>query len=212
MGWWSRSQWAVTVSKKKKRMEERMPTDSFEQRRQGLEDEFFADRERELVEKLRKTLTVEQRREELRTISGIADEKVIDTLMEMHLNGDTFAAFGLFPLVEVAWADGKVDDREREAFLTAAAEQGITPGSPGHDALRIFIEEAPREDARKAWLAWAEAVSAKLAPAERREVREGLVKRARTIAEASGSILGFTNPVSANEERVIARIEKAFAD
>lgn len=189
-----------------------MSKDVFEQRRQGLESEFFIHREQELIGKLRQKLAEKHTREELRHLSGIADDEVLDTLISLHINGDTFAAFGLYPLVEVAWADGNVDDKEREAFLRAAAEHGLAAGTPGHDALRTFLKETPRADARKAWFAWAEAVSQKLTPLERRKVREGLVKRSRAVAEASGSYLGLTNPVSANEERVIARIEQTFAD
>ena len=122
------------------------------------------------------------------------------------------SAFGLYPLVEIAWADGTVDEKEREAFLRAAAEHGLAVDTPGHDALRAFIKETPRADARKAWFAWAEAVNQKLTPLERRKVREGLVKRARAVAEASGGFLGLTNPVSDNEARVITRIEETFAD
>lgn len=189
-----------------------MSMNAFEQRRQGLEGEFFAHREQDLIGKLRQTLAAKQTREELRQISGISDEQILDTLMAMHVNGDTFAAFGLYPLVEVAWADGKVDEREREAFLKAAAEHGLAPGTPGHDALRTFITQTPRPEARKAWFAWAAEVSKKLSVAERRKVREALVNRARAVAEASGSFLGLTRAVSANEEQVIARIEEAFAD
>lgn len=189
-----------------------MSKDPFEQRRQGFEAEFFEHREKELIAKLRQKLAMEPSREALRQISGISDEEVIDTLMQMHVNGDTFAAFGLYPLVEIAWADGRVDDREREAFLKAAAEHGLGPGTPGHEALRIFLKETPRADARKAWFTWAREVNKSLTAQERRKVREGLVMRARAVAEASGSFLGLTNPISENEARVIARIEEAFAD
>ncbi len=189
-----------------------MHHDIFDRRRQALENEFFEHRENELIAKLRQALAAKRTREELKQISGINDDAVIDTLMELHLNGDTFAAFGLYPLVEVAWADGRVDEEEKAAFLRAAAEHGLTPDTPGHDALRAFIKETPRADARKAWFAWAEAVNQKLTPLERRKVREGLVRRARAVAEARGGFLGLTNPVSANEAHVIARIEEAFAD
>lgn len=189
-----------------------MSKDAFELRRKGFEEEFFQKREQELVTRLRQTLAVEPSREALKQISGISDEAVIDTLMAMHVNGDTFAAFGLYPLVEVAWADGRVDEREREAFFRAAAEHGLEPGTPGHDALRTFLTETPHSEARKAWFAWAREVSGKLTAHERRKVREGLVMRARAVAEASGSFLGLTNPVSENEAKVIARIEEAFAD
>lgn len=189
-----------------------MAEDAFERRRKSLEEEFFIRRERDLVEKLRKRLEKEQPRETLKQLTGIQDESVIDTLVSLHVDRDTLAAFALYPLVEVAWADGKVDDREREAFLAAAAEHGLNPETPGHEALREFLKESPREEARKAWFAWAAELKRKLDPAERRQLREALLERASAVAEASGGILGLGRRISAAEQRVLTAIEQAFSD
>jgi uncharacterized tellurite resistance protein B-like protein len=189
-----------------------MADDGFDRRRRSLEEEFFVKRDSELVDKIRKQLEKEQPRETLRQITGISDESVIDTLVALHVDRDTLAAFALYPLVEVAWADGKVDERERQAFLKAAAEHGIAAGSPGHDALREFLKESPREEARKAWYAWAGELKSKLAPAERTKVRDALLDRARAVAEASGGFLGLGTRISAGEQRVLTAIERAFSD
>lgn len=189
-----------------------MTKDPFQERRKALEEEFFAKRERTLVEKLRSTLEKESPRETLQKLTGIQDDAVIDTLVALHVDRDTLAAFALYPLVEVAWADGRVDDAERQAFLQAAAEHGLAADSPGHQALREFIKETPREDARKAWFAWARELKSRLNPDERRALRDGLVKRARTVAEASGGILGLGRRISAAEQGILDRIEAAFAD
>jgi uncharacterized tellurite resistance protein B-like protein len=189
-----------------------MAEDAFERRRKSLEEEFFARREHHLVEKLRRQLEKEQPRETLKQITGIQDESVIDTLVALHVDRDTLAAFALYPLVEVAWADGEVDERERQAFLAAAAELGLSPGTPGHDALREFLRESPREEARKAWFAWAAELKRKLDPSERQQVREGLLRRARAVAEASGGILGLGRRISAGEQKVLTAIEQALSD
>jgi len=189
-----------------------MSSDVFEKRRQALEDEFFKKREQGLIEKLRKTLETEHPRDTLKQLTGIQDESVIDTLVALNVNRDTLAAFGLYPLVEVAWADGAVDDRERAAFLEAAAEHGLHAGTPGHEALRQFLKETPREDARKAWFAWAAELNERLGAEERKKVREALLARARKVAEATGGILGLGSRVSPAEQRVLDRIEQAFSD
>lgn len=189
-----------------------MSRDIFEERRKSLEEQFFAKREQSLVENMRRALDQEQPRETLRQITGIQDDKVIDTLVSLHVDRDTLAAFALYPLVEVAWADGKVDEAERAAFLKAVGEHGLSPDSPGHKALRTFLTETPREEARQAWFMWARALRDRLDPAERRKLREGLVTRARTVAEASGGFLGLGKRVSAAEQAILAKIEEAFAD
>ncbi len=189
-----------------------MSGEGFDKRRQALEEEFFKKHNEKLAEKLRRTLEEKQTRAELEQLTGIHDAAVLDTLLAMRLDKTTFAAFGLYPLVEVAWADGEVDEKERAALLTAAAEHGITPGSIAHTALEEFLRNTPREDARKAWYAWARELSQKLDAAERRKLREGLVRRARAVAEASGGILGLGRKVSPNEQAVLDAIEKAFPD
>jgi hypothetical protein len=189
-----------------------MSNDIFEQRRKGFEAEFFAKREQELIAKVRGVLEKEQPRETLKKLTGIQDEKTIDTLVALNVNHDTLAAFALYPLVEVAWADGKVDEREREAFFKAAAEVGIGEGTPGHMALREFLSDTPREEARKAWFTWSSELNKKLAPAERTKVREALLQRARAVAEATGGILGLGRRVTAAEQRVLDRIAETFAD
>ena len=188
-----------------------MSRDPFEERRKGLEEEFFAKREAALVDKLRQTLETEHPRETLKQLTGIQDEAIIDTLVNLHVDRDTLAAFALYPLVEVAWADGKVDEAERKAFLQAAAEYGIPADSPGHETLRAFLKECPREEARKAWFAWAEQLNARLSIPERRKVRNELLTRARQVAEASGGILGLGRRISASEQKVLDRIRSAFS-
>jgi uncharacterized tellurite resistance protein B-like protein len=189
-----------------------MSSEAFEKRRRAFEEDFFNKQSHKLIDKLRETLEQQQTREELEQLTGIHDPDVLDTLMAMHLAKDTFAAFALYPLVEVAWADGTVDDKEREAFLTAVAEHGIAPGSPAHAALGEFLKTTPRDDARKAWYAWAAELNQKLDAGERRKVRDGLIQRARAVAEASGGILGLGSKISRNEQRVLDAVARAFPD
>jgi uncharacterized tellurite resistance protein B-like protein len=189
-----------------------MTKDPFEQRRKALEEEFFANREQKLVAKLRSTLEKEHPRETLKKLTGIQDDTVVATLVALHVDRDTLAAFALYPLVEVAWADGRVDETERQAFLQAAAEHGLVADSPGHLALREFLKETPRDEARKAWFAWASELKGRLSPDERRKLREGLVKRARAVAEASGGILGLGPRISAAEQKILDKIEATFSD
>ena len=189
-----------------------MSEDVFDKRRHALEEEFFKRKNQQLVEKLRATLERDQPRETIRALTGIQNEAVLDTLVTLHVNHDTLAAFALYPLVEVAWADGEVDDREREALLKAAAEHGIKPGPAAHEALAEFLREVPRDDARRAWRMWATELAAKLDGPERKTLREGLIQRARAVAEASGGFLGMGSRVSPKEQLVLDAIAAAFPD
>jgi hypothetical protein len=80
---------------------------------------------------------LELRREEedalegLADASGISDQAVLRKLAGLGIRADTLAALTLIPLIEVAWADGKMNPREREAVLSGARSTGISEDSPG---------------------------------------------------------------------------------
>jgi len=189
-----------------------MPTDIFDARRKSLEEEFFNKQSETLKQKLKAVFEKQATRESLKQSTGITNEAVLDALMALNVTHETMTAFGLFPLVEVAWADGTLDDREREALLTAAREEGIAPGSPSQQVLDEWLRHAPGPDGRAAWYAYAAELGRKLSPAERRTVRDELVRRGRAVATASGGLLGLVRRVSDKEEAVLAAIAAAFPD
>ena len=115
-----------------------MSGDAFDKRRQALEEEFFKKHNQKLADKLRQELDRKQTREELIQLTGIRDPGVLDTLIGLNVDKSTFAAFGLYPLVEVAWADGQVDEKERAAFIRAAGEQSLVVGQADHSPQRIL--------------------------------------------------------------------------
>lgn len=189
-----------------------MTDDIFEDRRKSLEEQFFAQQNEKLKQKLKATFEKEQTREGLRAATGITDEAVLDMLIALNVSHQTLAAFALFPLVEVAWADGTLDDKERTALLAAAATDGLVPGTPGHELLEGWLQHPPGEPGRVAWRAYATELARKLSPAERLRVRDELLRRARGVAEASGGLLGFGNRVSAREQQVLDTLAEAFSD
>jgi hypothetical protein len=188
-----------------------MSNDGLHKRQKALEEEFFARKDQQLREKLKATFEQEVTREKLKAATGLTDPQVLDRLIALQVRGETMAAFGLYPLVEVAWADGKLDRREREAVLAAAATAGIERGSAGFEALEAALADGPTEARRQVWFAYARDLSARLDPNERRLVREDLLARARVVAEASGGVLGVLK-ISASEQRVLDRIAEAFPD
>jgi hypothetical protein len=187
-----------------------MGDDLFHRRERALEEEFFQRKNQQLLDKLRATFDQEVTREKLQAATGITDPKVLERLLALQVRGETMAAFALYPLVEVAWADGSVDRAERDAILAAAAAEGIHAGSAAFEMLEAAVTEGPTEVRRKVWFAYARDLSARLDATERLQVRDELLRRARKVAEASGGILGIAR-VSAKEQRVLDAIAEAFA-
>jgi len=184
--------------------------DPFEARRVGFEAEYFQKKDAELVDKLKKIFHKKLEKDELRKSTGIHDERVLDTLLELNVSSNLLAAFELYPLVEVAWADGGVDEREQAAALAAAEKHGIAAGSPAHAMLADLLKNRPRADMRKAWNLFAEELRRTLTPRQLDVFREDLLAYARSVATASGGLLNIAFAVGASEREALKSIERAL--
>ena len=184
--------------------------DPFEARRKALEEAYFRKKDAQLVDKLKAVFHRTVDRESIRQATGITDERVLDNLVELSLSGEMMAAFRLYPLIEVAWADGGVDEREGRAVLAAVEEHGIPHGSRPHVMLENALKNRPREDSRKAWYMYADELRRVLSPEELTTFRDDLLDHARRIATASGGLLSVAFQVSTNERKVLEAIKRAL--
>lgn len=187
-----------------------MSDDFLGDRRKALEDSFFAKENRKLLDRMRAEREKANAVEALARQTKIKDTAVLERMVELGIDPATWAALSLVPLVEVAWADGEVQSKEREAILAAAAEQGIAPGSASHSLLESWLAQRPDASLFATWGEYSVGLAAQLSPAERRAVRDDLSQRARKVAETAGGFLGIGR-VSDAEERVLAELEKPFA-
>lgn len=174
-------------------------------RRRALEEEFFARYNRKLVDELRQ----KQKREALGSVSGITDQAVLDRILALDIDHDTFAALTLVPLIEVAWADGKMDARERQATLRAAGEAGIDTDSPAYELLDHLLETRPTLELMRTWKAYVHELCADMPPNERDELKENVLGRARAVAQAAGGFLG-SSKISDEERAILDELEEAF--
>jgi len=179
-------------------------------RKKALEESFFAKENTRLLERIRSDSQTKTAVEGLKEISGISDEEVLEHLVRMRIAPDTWTAISLVPLVEVAWADGKIEDRERNAVLSAAEANGVLPGSAAYALLESWLVRRPDGRLLEAWGEYIVELCAKFGPSERAAVKEKIIGRARQVAQATGGFLGFGNRISPEEEVVLAELAKAF--
>jgi hypothetical protein len=180
-------------------------------RRRALEEEFFARENEKLRQQLRAKMESQAHREGLAKASGISHPDVLDHLVMLGLDAQTVIALGLVPLIDVAWADGKMAERERLAVLSAAREKGIDDASPAGLLLASWLSAPPPPKLREVWIDYVRALCRELSPLERGELRDDLLGRARAIAESAGGFLGLGSKVSPEEQQELARLEAAFA-
>ena len=189
-----------------------MPSDEFlGKRKKALEETFFAKQNQALVDELRQKRDREAARQALAGLAGIGDNAVLDRLIELEIGPDTWSAISLVPLVETAWADGDVDEKERRAVLAAAEANGAGPNSPGYQLLEGWLESRPGAELLESWAEYISALCETLSPADKAALKGEVLGRARAVAEAAGGILGFGNKVNDAEAETLAKLEKAFA-
>ena len=179
-------------------------------RQHALEDAFYRDDTETYRHQLEPREKEVAAREELAAASGISDEAVLGQLASLGIRADTLAALTLIPLIEVAWADGKMDDREREAILFGAESTGISKESPSHGLLRIWIEDRPAPDLVDAWSEFIRALCREFSEEQRGRLQRNLLGRARRVAEAAGGFLGLGPKVSKEERAVLESLARAF--
>ena len=179
-------------------------------RRKALEESFFAKHEQKLRADIRAQKEKEQGMEALAANCGVKDAGVLGALIDAGIEPETLPALTLLPLVVVAWADGTVDAKERKAVLEAAEGAGIAKGDSPHALLEAWLEVRPPENFMDAWEGYARELRDVLGEAQRESVRRDIVDRARSVAEATGGVLGLGSKISREEKEVLKRVEAAL--
>lgn len=184
--------------------------ESLRARGKALEEAFFRKQEERLRELRRLRRDEESAIQALREASGIDDDTILRTLTSLGVRAETLAALTLIPLVEVAWADGRMEGPERQAVLAGAESTGIELGSPSHGLLQLWLDDRPAPDLVLAWREFISALCTQLSEAERSRLRDKVLARARRVAEAAGGLLGLRDPISKEEKAVLEELAKAF--
>lgn len=186
-----------------------MSHEFLDERRQSLEEAFFAKQNRELVDRLKHQQETEQYILALRVASGIQNEELLEKLHALGLRAETVAALSLVPLVEVAWADGEVAEREREAVLKAAHSVGISDGSEAEGLLDRWLAERPPSEIVDAWKQYISALAKDLGPEALKALESEVMERAWKVAESAGGFLGAAT-VSGDERDKLDELTRAF--
>lgn len=182
----------------------------FDERRRSLEEQFFQRQNEALVRKLREAASRNATRDEIRELTGISQQHLLDALADMKVGAAATLVMSVFPLIEVGWADGNVSDKERRVVLEQAASIGIAPGTEASLFLAHWLDERPDERWRQLWLEYVRELCRLMPEEDRALLKSELLGRARHVAEASGGIFGRGWSVSAPEREALERLARAF--
>lgn len=178
-------------------------------RERSLEAAFFRKVDAKLLEDMRSRMAKDQDLERLAADTGIHDQDVLQELIDLDFTPQNLLALWLVPLTQVAWADGRVDQAERQAVLNALCERGYSGDSPAWQLLESWLDHQPCDEVLTAWKDYARAVVESAGEKRLLLLRRELRSRAREVAEAAGGVFHI-HPVSKAEEVVLMEIDDAL--
>jgi hypothetical protein len=179
--------------------------DAFAERGRSLEEEYFHRKEREVIDKMRVRAAAEEQRRLLGEKAGVADQEVLRDLQDLGYTPETVMMLYLVPVIQTAWAEGGVSEKERALIVKAARSRGITEGTPCDQQLNLWLSKRPSDEVFEKTLRAIRTIL-QAQPADVREASEkDLLSLATAIAGASGGLVGF-GAVSAEERQILAHI------
>jgi hypothetical protein len=181
--------------------------DAFAERGRTLEEDYFRRKEKEVIEKMRRKAEADAERKRLGEQAGVADEDVLSDLQELGYTPETVMLLHLVPLIQTAWAEGGVTQKERDLVVKAARTRGIAAGSAADEQLNRWLAQRPSDDLFEKTLRAIRTILQAQSPEARTASERDLLALATAIASASGGIVGF-KAVSDEERQILAHIHE----
>ena len=180
-------------------------------REKAMEDGYFRDQDAKLLKMLRERAQLDEIAIMLGEKLRVDDPALLAKVKELGITVQTAPAFFLAPLVQVAWAEGRVLKDEREMVLVLARQRGISPETPSYEQLEDWLKVRPSDELFDTAVEVLRIGFTVLPPEEREERIKDVVRACRDIAEASGALgrlLGLGNGVSPVEQAMLDRLAR----
>ena len=181
------------------------------ERGHALEEEYFWNKEKELIGRLREEGRQKHERQTLGERLETEDEALTAELVAAGITPQTLALLHLVPLIEVAWAEGEVTDRERQLIVAMAERRGAAPDDEVHLRLNELLAHRPDEAFYDVALKGERALLTRMSVDARANALEDLEKRCVAIAEAAGGILGM-GTISPEERAALKHIHERLGE
>jgi hypothetical protein len=186
-----------------------MSDDELARRGRALEDEYFREKDRKLVEKLRQAAVAERARREMGAQIGSDDPEMLQELQALGFTPDTVILLPLVPVVQMAWVDGSVAPAERALIVELARSRGVADGSAADRLLSEWLTGQPGPPVLESAMRLIRGMLAAQPSDHPALTADDLVRYSERIAEASGGIFGI-NRISAEERALLATIAAAL--
>jgi hypothetical protein len=176
-------------------------------REKAMEADYFRKENEKLLEKLRQGAKLDDIAKALGEKLQVDNQDLLARIRELNLTRETAPALFLTPLVQVAWAEGSVGNREREAVLRLARQRDVEEDSPTYAQLVEWLKVRPSDAVFDVGLELIKYGLAVLPPREMEERIVRLIDACHEVAAASGTelarLLGLGDGVSRVEAHML---------
>jgi hypothetical protein len=173
------------------------------------EDKYFEQRASEWREDKRREKRLDAiQAEERENVADVLDttEEVAQEAIELGFDGETARVLPLVPMIQAAWADGKIQTRELGKVEELAEQYGIDFEGPDGEFFRAMLKEKPSE----VFFERVDRVIAHLLETSDDDRSRSLIEHVREVAEASGGFFGLGDPIDEEEQKVLDQFAKLF--
>jgi tellurite resistance protein len=170
------------------------------------EEAYFRSKDAELIQDLKVKEAAHKERADMKQAAGIDDDHLVAELKACGYDRETVRVLHLAPLLQVAWADGKISKEERLDILEAARLHGVEPDSRAHRRLESWLEHRPSDSVFRRSLRAVRAVLHAMEPEQKHARKLGLLSLCTKVAAASGGFFGLGSKISAAERAMLAEI------
>ena len=176
-------------------------------REKAMEADYFRKENEKLLEKLRQGAKLDDIAKALADKLQLDNQELLARVRELGVTLETAPALFLTPLVQVAWAEGSVGNREREAVLRLARQRDVQEDSPAYAQIVDWLKVRPSDALFDTGLEVIRYGFSVLPTKEQEERIERLIDACHEVAAASGTelarLLGLGDGVSRVEAHML---------
>ena len=187
-----------------------MTNELFKDRERAAEANYFRQQDERLLDSLRKRAPLDEIARAIGEKLQVDNNELLERVRKLGLKPEATPALFLAPLVQVAWAEGKISRDEQDAVLRLALDRGVEMNSPPYQQILEWLAVRPSDDVFDTAVEILKYGFAVL-PEDKREDRiKRVVEACHEVAAASGGglakLLGLGSSVSGVEASMLDSI------
>lgn len=169
----------------------------------------IAHRDGVLRERFRHDVLRDQIRGRLASITGVTDNSLIERMIRRGFNPDNVDAIRYVPIAEVAWASGRVTEREHVLAVRPASSEDLLYEPDAVNLFRSWLSQRPPAALWSLWEDYTTHLLNRVHRSDEQNFGERLYQLATRIALASGGLMN-QGDICAGEQLALNRIVRVY--